>query len=219
MELALSDPVRNFRCVEGDEVVDKVCVTGGWPRKKSVLCLADRLRRSLRCSCRLPLWLMLVHTSIRVSELRECVEGRETFRVDFSHTYSTPVCEKHDQYWQKAKLNQSAIMNLTGELLKGEGERTLSVGKVAPSLDIAGPCARDSSLLYLLLTLGTVWFGTFLYKFKQTPYLTSAKRELLTDYALPVSVIIMSFIGSILFNQINRRDCRTANADSNRRSF
>jgi sodium borate transporter 11 len=65
-------------------------------------------------------------------------------------------------------------------------------------------CARDSSLLYLLLTLGTVWLGTFLYKFKQTPYLTSAKRELLTDYALPVSVIIMSLIGSILFRQINR---------------
>jgi len=66
-------------------------------------------------------------------------------------------------------------------------------------------CARDSSLLYLLLTLGTVWLGTFLYKFKQTPYLTSAKRELLTDYALPVSVIIMSLIGSILFRQINRK--------------
>ena len=68
-----------------------------------------------------------------------------------------------------------------------------------------GPCARDSSLLYLLLTLGTVWLGTFLYKFKQTPYLTSARRELLTDYALPVSVIIMSLIGSILFSQINRK--------------
>jgi sodium borate transporter 11 len=66
------------------------------------------------------------------------------------------------------------------------------------------PCSRDSSLLYILLTLGTVWLGTFLYKFKQTPYLTSAKRELLTDYALPVSVIIMSLIGSLLFGKINR---------------
>jgi len=65
-------------------------------------------------------------------------------------------------------------------------------------------CARDSSLLYLLLALGTVWLGTFLYKFKQTPYLTSAKRELLTDYALPVSVIIMSIIGSLFFREIIR---------------
>lgn len=69
---------------------------------------------------------------------------------------------------------------------------------------ILGACGRDSSLLYLLLTLGTVWLGTFLYKFKQTPYLTSAKRELLTDYALPVSVIIMSLTGSFLFKQIIR---------------
>jgi sodium borate transporter 11 len=67
------------------------------------------------------------------------------------------------------------------------------------------PCSRDSSLLYILLTLGTVWLGTFLYKFKQTPYLTSAKRELLADYALPVSVIIMSLIGSLLFSKINRK--------------
>ena len=79
-------------------------------------------------------------------------------------------------------------MNLTGESLNE-------------------PCSRDTSLLYILLTLGTVWLGTFLYKFKQTPYLTSAKRELLTDYALPVSVIIMSLVGSILFGQINRK-CR-----------
>ena len=68
-----------------------------------------------------------------------------------------------------------------------------------------GRCSRDSSLLYLLLALGTVWLGTFLYKFKQTPYLTSAKRELLTDYALPVSVIIMSLIGSIFFSEIHRK--------------
>jgi len=68
------------------------------------------------------------------------------------------------------------------------------------------PCSRDTCLLYILLTLGTVWFGTFLYKFKQTPYLTSAKRELLADYALPVSVIIMSLIGSLFFSQINRNE-------------
>ncbi|CAF3728481.1 unnamed protein product [Rotaria sp. Silwood1] len=103
---------------------------------------------------------------------------------NFVLTYSTIACEQHDEYWEKYELNKSAIINLTGEILQKQ-------------------CLRDSGLLYILLTLGTVWFGTFLYKFKQTPYLTSAKRELLTDYALPVSVIIMSLIGSILFSQIN----------------
>ncbi|CAF1238175.1 unnamed protein product [Adineta steineri] len=102
---------------------------------------------------------------------------------NFSSTYSTVVCKQHDEYWGKRKHNTSTIINVTEEFLQE-------------------PCSRDSSLLYLLLTLGTVWLGTFLYKFKQTPYLTSAKRELLTDYALPVSVIIMSLVGSILFSQI-----------------
>ena len=82
-------------------------------------------------------------------------------------------------------MNKTATANLTGEVFEDA-------------------CSRDSSLLYLLLTLGTVWLGTFLYKFKQTPYLTSAKRELLTDYALPVAVIIMSLIGSLVFGKINR---------------
>ncbi|CAF1213009.1 unnamed protein product [Adineta ricciae] len=103
---------------------------------------------------------------------------------NFSSTYSTVICEQHDEYWAKQKLNKSTALSPPEELSKG-------------------PCSRDSSLLYLLLTLGTVWLGTFLYKFKQTPYLTSAKRELLTDYALPVSVIVMSLVGSILFSQIN----------------
>ncbi|CAF4029568.1 unnamed protein product, partial [Rotaria sordida] len=112
------------------------------------------------------------------------VDASRHIYKNFSLTYSTVACEQHDEYWEKYEINKSAMMNLTGEFLQK-------------------PCLRDSSLLYLLLALGTVWLGTFLYKFKQTPYLTSAKRELLTDYALPVSVIIMSLIGSILFNQIN----------------
>ncbi|CAF1160827.1 unnamed protein product [Rotaria sordida] len=103
---------------------------------------------------------------------------------NFTHNYSTDVCKKYDKYWKLRRMNESLTSNLTEEAFEE-------------------PCSRDSSLLYILLTLGTVWLGTFLYKFKQTPYLTSAKRELLTDYALPGSVIIMSLIGSLLFSQIN----------------
>ena len=106
--------------------------------------------------------------------------------LDFDLNYSTTACKQYDEYWKLRRLNKTATVNLTG---RGHFEE---------------PCSRDSSLLYILLTLGTVWLGTFLYKFKQTPYLTSAKRELLTDYALPVSVIIMSLIGSLLFGKINR---------------
>ncbi|CAF3900423.1 unnamed protein product, partial [Rotaria sp. Silwood1] len=109
---------------------------------------------------------------------------RTYFILDFIRNYSTSVCKQYDEYWKLRRMNQTVMFNFTDEALDE-------------------PCSRDSSLLYILLTLGTVWLGTFLYKFKQTPYLTSAKRELLTDYALPVSVIIMSLIGSLLFSQIN----------------
>ncbi|UJR31591.1 hypothetical protein I4U23_019077 [Adineta vaga] len=103
---------------------------------------------------------------------------------NFARNYSTVACQQYDEYWKLRQTNKTISVNVTGDIL-----------------DV--PCSRDSSLLYILLTLGTVWLGTFLFKFKQTPYLTSAKRELLADYALPVAVIIMSLIGSLLFKQIN----------------
>ena len=34
------------------------------------------------------------------------------------------------------------------------------------------------------------------------PYLNAGKRELLADYALPVSVILMSVIGALLFKDV-----------------
>ena len=125
------------------------------------------------------------------------------YALDFQSTYSTEVCKQHDRYWEVIKLNKTNSSNFTMNVLQGKKKNEKSC--IQGLLDFVAQCARDSGLLYLLLTLGTVWFGTFLYKFKQTPYLTSAKRELLTDYALPVSVIIMSLIGSLLFKQIIRK--------------
>jgi len=64
------------------------------------------------------------------------------------------------------------------------------------------PCQREVSLLYLILMLGTVWLGISLFDFVKTPYLSSRKRELLSDYALPVAVVVFSIIGSVVFNRI-----------------
>ena len=63
-------------------------------------------------------------------------------------------------------------------------------------------CGADSSLLYLLLALGTLWFGLFLYNFTKTPYLNHGKRELLADYSLPAAVIVGSFFGSFVFQKV-----------------
>eukprot|EP00057_Strongylocentrotus_purpuratus_P007095 XP_011661569.1 PREDICTED: sodium bicarbonate transporter-like protein 11 isoform X3 [Strongylocentrotus purpuratus] len=60
-------------------------------------------------------------------------------------------------------------------------------------------CHRDSSILYLLLMLGTLWLGVTLYNFTKSPFLDASKREALADYALPVAVLIMSFVGSYVF--------------------
>jgi len=50
--------------------------------------------------------------------------------------------------------------------------------------------------------LGTLWIALSLYDFTKTPYLNASKREILADYALPVSVLIMSFFGSYVFRDV-----------------
>jgi sodium borate transporter 11 len=50
---------------------------------------------------------------------------------------------------------------------------------------------------------GTLWLALFLYNFRKTPYLTRSRREWLADYALPASVLIMSFLGAYTFSEID----------------
>ena len=64
------------------------------------------------------------------------------------------------------------------------------------------PCQREVSLLYLILMLGTVWLGLTLFDFTKTPFLSAGKRELLSDYALPVAVITFSAVGSAVFSSV-----------------
>ncbi|EYC06933.1 hypothetical protein Y032_0073g781 [Ancylostoma ceylanicum] len=70
--------------------------------------------------------------------------------------------------------------------------------------DIETLCRRDTAILYMLLMFGTLWLGLFLYNFRKTPYLTRSRREWLADYALPASVLIMSFVGSWYFAEIEK---------------
>ncbi|MCP9261770.1 Sodium bicarbonate transporter-like protein 11 [Dirofilaria immitis] len=94
-------------------------------------------------------------------------------------------------------------------------------------------CHRDTSILYMLLMFGTLWLGLFYIIlvqlktvigrlnigsctfdvnlkflvqqfFRKTPYLTRSRREWLADYALPASVLIMSFTGAYCFYDIEK---------------
>ena len=48
--------------------------------------------------------------------------------------------------------------------------------------------------------LGTLWLGVTLFDFTKTPFLNKGKREFLSDYALPVAVVVFSIIGTVLFS-------------------
>ncbi|XP_056296019.1 solute carrier family 4 member 11-like isoform X2 [Pseudoliparis swirei] len=61
---------------------------------------------------------------------------------------------------------------------------------------------RERPVLCLLLMLGTLWLGYALYFFKRGPYLNGKIREVVSDCALPISVVVCSFIGSYLFLDI-----------------
>lgn len=76
-----------------------------------------------------------------------------------------------------------------------------------------GECLRENSLLYLLLMLGTVWLGLSLYNFTKTPFLNASKRELLADCALPVSVLLMSFFGSFIFQDVKLKKFEVIQGD------
>jgi sodium borate transporter 11 len=54
----------------------------------------------------------------------------------------------------------------------------------------------------MILTLGTAWLGLQIHTFRKSPFLASAVRELIADYALAISVIVFSLIGSIGFKAI-----------------
>ena len=79
---------------------------------------------------------------------------------------------------------------------------TAVAANVTTTMTQGGECQREVSLLYLILMLGTVWFGLTVYNFIKTPYLSHQKRELLSDYALPVAVIVFSAIGSGVFKDV-----------------
>ncbi|XP_018585833.1 solute carrier family 4 member 11 isoform X1 [Scleropages formosus] len=86
--------------------------------------------------------------------------------------------------------------NGTGD---GRGNVTVDGTALAESLVL---CTRERAVLCLLLMLGTLWLGYTLYQFRRSPFLHAKVREVLSDCALPISILIFSFVGSYLFRDI-----------------
>ncbi|KAH7724619.1 anion exchange protein-like [Aphelenchoides avenae] len=110
------------------------------------------------------------------------VEGIRAIHISFVNNYHD--C---DEIFSAAVQNSTVIRTVNGTALP-------------PGVD----CHRDTSILYVLLMCGTLWLAMFLYNFRKTPYLTRARRELLADYALPASVLVMSFAGAYVFSDIDK---------------
>ncbi|XP_067836909.1 sodium bicarbonate transporter-like protein 11 isoform X1 [Heptranchias perlo] len=90
----------------------------------------------------------------------------------------------------------------------GWSEELGSTFNASPSINSTDPdteaqfCGRDAAVLSLLLMLGTLWLGYTLFQFKKSPFLHARVRETLSDCALPISVVVFSFVGSFLFRDI-----------------
>ncbi|XP_057197757.1 sodium bicarbonate transporter-like protein 11 isoform X1 [Triplophysa rosa] len=108
----------------------------------------------------------------------------------------------HEYYHAPTLANGSAaeLNRISGSIHLGELNLT-EVGPVSlPESFIL--CTRARPLLCLLLMLGTLWVGYTLYQFRRSPFLHVKMREILSDCALPISVLVFSYVGSYIFNDI-----------------
>ncbi|THD28923.1 Sodium bicarbonate transporter protein 11 [Fasciola hepatica] len=148
--------------------------------------------------------------------------GKECYKT-FQEYY---VC--HPVSNQVADLDrsvQSRLSNVTNPLnyVNSTKQSVNLSGDITHLVGGPGECERATALLYLLLLLGTVWLALYLFNFTKTasiilpidclkratfyfsPFLTAGKRELLTDFALPISMLIMSLIGSLAFSDVKQK--------------
>ena len=63
-------------------------------------------------------------------------------------------------------------------------------------------CNRSTALGVFLVIFGVLFIAVLIYNFKWSPYLSTGKRKMVAEYALPFSVLVMSFVGSYLMKDI-----------------
>ncbi|XP_020738547.1 solute carrier family 4 member 11 isoform X7 [Odocoileus virginianus] len=112
-------------------------------------------------------------------------------------------------YGHDARLfkEESSLVNLLGFNSSLHTALNTSFLTSPPELTTTGsqdaePLARDTAVLSLLIMLGTLWLSYTLYQLKKSPYLHPYMREILSDCALPISVLTFSLISSYGFQEI-----------------
>jgi solute carrier family 4 (sodium borate transporter), member 11 len=65
-------------------------------------------------------------------------------------------------------------------------------------------CNRSVGIIFILLMLGTAWLALTLANFRKTAFLGKRKREIISDYALPLAVCAMALVANFMFEDIPR---------------
>ncbi|NXU77635.1 S4A11 protein, partial [Oreotrochilus melanogaster] len=106
-----------------------------------------------------------------------------------------------DIYLDKARANAIPSLGInTTFLMNSSVSRSMSLENQTGPHDVH--YGRETAVLSLMLMLGTLWLGHTLYQFKKSPYLHATVREILSDCALPISVLTFSVVGSYIFKEI-----------------
>nr|XP_021148538.1 sodium bicarbonate transporter-like protein 11 isoform X4 [Columba livia] len=106
-----------------------------------------------------------------------------------------------DSYLEKARTDAIPSLGInTTFLMNSSVSRSISLENQTGTHDVH--YGRETAVLSLMLMLGTLWLGHTLYQFKKSPYLHARVREILSDCALPISVLTFSVVGSYIFKEI-----------------
>ncbi|RXG73946.1 hypothetical protein Avbf_08562, partial [Armadillidium vulgare] len=135
-----------------------------------------------------------------------CNDAFNDVRKNFHSNYYSEACESEHKQKRNQSQNEFGAFNIMSGNLSSYSLVSLYLQNQTSNVTLVvngtSNCNRENSILYLLLMFGTLWLGVMLYNFNKTPYLNANKREILADYALPVAVIVLSFIGSFVFREV-----------------
>ncbi|XP_033995795.1 sodium bicarbonate transporter-like protein 11 isoform X1 [Trematomus bernacchii] len=141
---------------------------------------------------------------ISIAFVGDAVKG--TVKI-FNHFYHAPTLASTNTTFVLQQITEilEKANNQTGNMLVSPNGTLSPMGHAEEHVFLPESLVlttRERPVLCLLLMLGTLWLGYALYLVKRSPYLNGRVREVVSDCALPISVVVCSFIGSYLFLDI-----------------
>ncbi len=131
------------------------------------------------------------------------IDSTKSIAKTFALHYNEEKCtSNHDPEVEHRTTPEFSNQNISGSEIVGA------------NMTHKGDCMPDVCFLSLILMFGTVWLGVTLFEFTKTPFLNKNKREILSEYALPISVVVFCLIGRVLFSQVKLEVFSVGNGNS-----